>query len=362
MHKKKVMLGMSGGVDSSVAVKILLDQGFEVIGGTMQVIPEDAPNPVQENVCCSLDAVLDAKRVADRFNIPHYVLNYRQLFKIHVIDYFVQEYLQGRTPNPCIACNRELKFGELLNQANSLGLDYVATGHYAQIQYDEASGRYLLLKGKDSNKDQSYVLYNLNQIQLAHTLLPLGNMTKPEVRELARTLNLQTANKPESQEICFIPDNDYRRFIAENSDQKIQPGNFVDTKGNVIGKHKGIPYYTIGQRKGLNLAMGYPVYVVDIIPEKNLVIVGTKEELACKRFVTVDNNFIAIEALKEPMEVQVKIRYKSQEVPGIIKPLGDGKVEVELLAPQNAITPGQAAVFYLDNSVVGGGMIEARID
>ena len=261
MSKGKVMLGMSGGVDSSVAAAVLLEQGYEVIGVTMQIWPDIEEGRKQtEGGCCSLYAVDDARRVADRLGISYYVLNFRDVFQQKVIDYFTNEYLSGRTPNPCIACNRFVKFEALLAKAVSMGMDYIATGHYARITYDETGGRYLLKKSVTAEKDQTYVLYTMTQYQLGKTLFPIGEFNKDQVRALARELDLPVASKPDSQEICFVEDNDYGRFIAENTDAGIEPGSFVDMEGNMLGMHRGIIHYTVGQRKGLGLSFGKPMF------------------------------------------------------------------------------------------------------
>lgn len=364
MQNKKVLVAMSGGVDSSVAAALLLEEGYEVIGATMQIWPDDTPLPATETGCCSLSAVEDARRVAQKLDIPYYVLNFKSLFEEKVIDYFVDEYMGGRTPNPCIACNKFLKFDALLQKAHMLDLDFIATGHYANIAFDPSRNRYIMSKAKDINKDQTYVLYGLTQEQLSQTLLPLGPYTKPEIREMARKYGFRVADKPESQEICFIPDNNYRNFIKDKVGKKIKPGPFVDTEGNVIGQHKGIPFYTIGQRKGLGIALGYPVYVIEIKPETNTVVLGKLEELGGQALLAAEVNFILFEELKEPMEVTAKIRYNAEEVKAQIKPssLGKNYVEIIFKEPQNAITPGQAVVFYQGEMVVGGGTIIKRLD
>lgn len=359
MEKKTVLVAMSGGVDSSVTAALLKEQGYNLIGVTMQIWPEDQPDPEGSGGCCSLSAVDDARRVANTLGIPYYVMNFRDLFQDKVINYFIQEYLEGKTPNPCIACNQYVKFAALMDKAVALGADYVATGHYARVSFDNERQRYVLKKALDQNKDQTYVLYNFTQEQLARMLLPLGDYTKPEIREMARKMGLTVvAEKPESQEICFVSDNDYRRFLREKAGKEIKPGSFLDKQGNVIGKHQGIPFYTIGQRKGLGLALGKPAYVIDILPEKNAVVIGDQADLLNKKLTSSHNNFILIEDLNESTEVTAKIRYKAEEAPALITPLGDKKVMVEFREPEKAITPGQAVVYYQGEYVIGGGVIE----
>ncbi|SHH29909.1 tRNA (5-methylaminomethyl-2-thiouridylate)-methyltransferase [Caloranaerobacter azorensis DSM 13643] len=363
MEKKRVVIGMSGGVDSSVAAYLLKEMGYEVIGVTMQIWQEKDHNVIEkEGGCCSLSAVEDARRVANYLGIPYYVMNFKDVFKEKVINYFIDEYGKGRTPNPCIACNRFVKFEELLRRAKSLGADYVATGHYAKIVYDEEIGRYLLKRSEAVSKDQTYVLYNLTQDQLKHILMPLGNIgDKEKVREIARELGLIVAEKPESQEICFIEDNDYGKFIRENADYEIKPGYFVDTDGNILGKHKGITHYTIGQRKGLGLALGKPVYVVHIDPEKNIVVVGDAEKVFGTELIANDLNFIPFEKLTKPLKVKAKIRYTAKETDATVYPIEEDKVKVVFDAPVRAITPGQSIVFYDGDIVVGGGTILKKI-
>ena len=359
MRKKSVMIGMSGGVDSSVAAALLLEKGYDVIGVTMQIWPE-TPEEVKltEGGCCSLSAVDDARRVANTLGIPYYVLNFKEVFENKVINYFIDEYLKGRTPNPCIACNRHVKFEALLNKAVSMGIDYVATGHYAIIEYNEDRKRYLLRKSVTQAKDQTYALYNLTQEQLSKVLMPIGNFSKDDVRQKAKDLGLNVASKPDSQEICFVDDNNYGRFIEENTDKKIIPGNFVDTKGNVLGKHKGIIHYTVGQRKGLGIALGKPMYVVGLDVENNNVILGEDSEVFGRELIAYDLNFISIDNLEEPMRVKAKIRYSAKEADALIIPIEKDKVKVVFDTPQRAITPGQSVVFYENDIVVGGGIIQ----
>lgn len=362
MSKGKVMLGMSGGVDSSVAAAVLLEQGYEVIGVTMQIWPDDGEEKRQsEGGCCSLSAVDDARRVADRLGINYYVLNFRDVFQQKVIDYFTNEYLAGRTPNPCIACNRFVKFEALLSKAVSMGIDYIATGHYARITRDEVSGRYLLMKSVTAEKDQTYALYTMTQYQLQRTLFPIGGFKKDQVRSMAMEYKLPVASKPDSQEICFVEDNDYGRFISENTDADIKPGHFVDMEGNILGTHKGIIHYTVGQRKGLGVSFGKPMYVAAIRPEDNTVVLGDADEIFATGLTASDPNFISIEELKDEMRVSAKIRYSAKAAPAVIRPADHGRVEVVFDEPQRAITPGQSVVFYDGDIVVGGAVIDGSI-
>ncbi len=359
MTKSSVMLGMSGGVDSSVAAAVLLKQGYNVVGVTMQIWPDmDEDRKQVEGGCCSLSAVDDARRVADSIGIPYYVLNFKDVFQQKVIDYFNTEYLKGRTPNPCIACNRHVKFESMLQKAVSMGMDFIATGHYARTALDEETGRYLLKKSVTAAKDQTYALYTMTQEQLSRTLFPIGEFTKDKVREMARDLLLPVAHKPDSQEICFVEDNDYGRYISENTDADIQPGFFIDSSGNKLGMHKGIIHYTVGQRKGLGISFGKPMFVVAINPQDNTVVLGDENEVFSTELTASDLNFISIPELSGEMKVTAKIRYSAKEAPAVISPLKDGRVHVLFDEPQRAITPGQSVVFYDGDSVVGGGVID----
>ena len=359
MLKGSVMLGMSGGVDSSAAAALLLRQGYEVVGVTLQIWPDKAEERRKtEGGCCSLSAVDDARRVADRLGVPYYVLNFKDIFRREVIDYFNREYLGGRTPNPCIACNRHIKFEAMLNKAVSMGMDYIATGHYARTGFDGASGRYLLKKSVTAAKDQTYALYTMTQEQLSRTIFPIGDYTKDRVRELARESGLSVASKPDSQEICFVEDNNYGRYISENTNAGIKDGWFTDRKGNRLGRHRGIIHYTVGQRKGLGISFGKPVFVVEIRPEDNTVVLGDETEVFSSSLVASDLNFISIPALTDEMQVTAKIRYSAKEAEAVIRPLKDGRAGVWFAEPQRAITPGQSVVFYDGDVIVGGGVIE----
>ena len=349
---------MSGGVDSSVAAFLLKQQGYDVIGVTMQIWQDEDRETQEENGgCCGLSAVDDARRVARCLDIPYYVMNFKKEFKEHVMDYFAKEYLQGRTPNPCIACNRYVKWESLLRRSLDIGADYIATGHYARIERLQ-NGRYAVRNSVTAAKDQTYALYNLTQFQLAHTLMPVGEYRKEEIRKIAQENNLPVAHKPDSQEICFVPDNDYAGFSDECTGGKVPGcGNFVTKDGEILGQHKGITHYTVGQRKGLGLAMGYPIFVTEIRPESNEVVIGTSEEVFSDTLTCNQLNFMGMEDLKEPRDVIAKIRYSHKGSPCRIERVGEDKIYCKFREPVRAVTPGQAVVFYEGEYVLGGGTI-----
>ncbi len=348
---KKVAIGMSGGVDSSVAAAMLLEKGYEVIGITMLLCEEGA---------CLSSVEEDARKVCEKLGIEHHVVDFRGEFKEKVVDYFVDEYLAGRTPNPCIACNKHLKFDAMLEKAKELGADYIATGHYAKVLYNEDTGRYYLKQSEASGKDQTYVLYNLKQEQLKRLLMPLGDVeNKEEVRKYAEKIGLSTAGKPDSMEICFIPDNDYAGFIERNRNYKATEGDFVDKNGNVLGKHKGIIHYTVGQRKGLGVTFGKPMFVTKIDAENNRVVLGEKGEEFSEGLLCDNLNFITVEKITEPIKVWIKVRYSAKPALATLSMADENTAKVVFDQPQRAVTPGQAVVFYDDvNIVIGGGIIK----
>jgi tRNA-specific 2-thiouridylase len=383
--RQRVVCGMSGGVDSSATAALLIEQGFDVIGITLKLWPQDCVNRAEDK-CCGPQAVTDARSVCDKLDIPYYLIDESAEFQKHVIQYFADEYKAGRTPNPCVMCNQNLKFGRLIDRADQLGADYIATGHFARVERmgcsrreealsdkseirnpkseinlslltSSATGRYLLKRGRDLRKDQSYFLFSLRQDQLARTLFPLGEKTKSDTREVARHCQLKTADKEESMEICFVPDNNYGGFLqSANLVQKTR-GDIVDLHGHILGQHDGIAFYTIGQRKGLGITTAKPVYVIELDAEKNRVVVGDDSALDRDEFVADRCNWHPFDKLAEPIEVTAKIRYNHPGTPATVTPMEQGKVKVKLHTPQRAITPGQAAVFYQDDLVVGGGWI-----
>jgi len=367
--KGTVVAAMSGGVDSAVTAALLKQQGYEVIGITLQIWQEHSDQG-KHGGCCSLGAVEDARRAANCIGIPHYVLNFRDYFAQKVIDKFVDEYSRGRTPNPCVECNRSVKFDELLRQAKNLGADYLATGHYARIRFNESTGRHELWRARDHDKDQSYALYTLTQHQLSQTLMPLGELeNKNETRRIARELGIAVANKPDSQEICFVPREGYTRFLADKAPSALQAGKVVDTSGNERGTHDGIANYTIGQRKRLPASASGPLFVIALEPATNTVVVGSNEELFAAGFIANQLNGIAVpslEKLNDWLAVSARIRYNGAAYPARIRAEKElDQIECRFETPQRAVTPGQAAVFYdSDNEdlVVGGGTIEIAVN
>ena len=353
---------MSGGVDSSVAAGLLLRQGYNVLGITMQIWQESTTQTKGAG-CCSLGAVEDARRVAAKLDIPHYVLNFREFFAEKVIENFVDEYKRGRTPNPCVNCNRYVKFDALLSKARSLGADYLATGHYARVGYDEDRRRWQLRQAVDSDKDQTYALYHFTQDELAHTLMPLGLVdSKAEARAIAQELGLAVHNKPDSQEICFVQGGSYADFLAATAPETVSPGDIVDTSGKKRGTHDGIAFYTIGQRKRLNVGSPIPLYVIDIQADTNTVIVGDNENLLADTLIADDLNWVGWPGVTEPTPVMAKIRYNMQAAEATVEPTGvEGQIMLRFHEPQRAVTPGQSVVMYEGDSVVGGGTIQKRL-
>lgn len=356
---KKALIAMSGGVDSSVAALLMKERGYDCIGVTMKLYDNEDIGISREKTCCSLDDIEDARNVAFRIGIPYYVVNFKDDFKEKVVDRFVESYLQGRTPNPCIECNRHLKFEHLYRKAKELECDVIVTGHYARIEYD--GNQYQLKRAADPTKDQSYVLYSLTQEQLAHTRFPLGELTKERVREIAQEHDFINSDKRDSQDICFIPDGNYKRFMMENYNVNIGTGDFVDTNGKVVGTHQGYYGYTIGQRKGLGIAAEKPYYVVDIQPEQNRVVLGRNEDLFHSALEAEDFNWILDDAYNGTL-IQAKVRYRQQAQDAYVKKLGDGRVRIEFVEPQRAITRGQAVVLYQEDTVIGGGTISEVVD
>ena len=354
---KRVLVAMSGGVDSSMVAALLLEQGYDVVGVTMRLSEESRENASDEKAATS--SVDDARRVADMLGIPHYVVDFTAPFERTVIDYFLDEYQRGRTPNPCVVCNHYIKFGELLRKGEELNAQYIATGHYACVDHG-ADGIYRLRKGRDAAKDQSYVLYHLNQETLAHILLPLGRFSKDETRSMAEEYHLPVAHKAESQEICFVPHDDYKAYLRKRRPASVQRGEIVDQAGNVLGMHEGISFYTIGQRKGLGIAAPEPLYVIALDSAENRVIVGSSEAVYAQELIASDPRWTMWEELREERTVQAKIRYGKREAAATVVPEGV-YVRVRFAEPQRAVTPGQSVVFYENDILLGGGIIDRVI-
>ncbi|MCX7878383.1 MAG: tRNA 2-thiouridine(34) synthase MnmA [Ignavibacteria bacterium] len=359
---KNIVVAMSGGVDSSVAAYILHKEGYNVIGITMKNWGYDG-FPERDSGCCSLEMIYSARNVAVRLGFPHYTVDFTDKFNETVIEDFISEYLKGRTPNPCVLCNKVIKWGVLLEKARSLGANYLATGHYARVKYDESFNRYYVSCAYDKTKDQSYALWRLSQEALACTIFPLGDLNKKEVREIARTLKLKPADIPDSQEICFVPDDNYRELIQIRLPgfiQDIQGGDIV-YKGKKVGKHKGYINYTIGQRRGLGLSLGRPLYVTKIDPRENVIYVDDEEGLYVKSFICKEVNLMKIDKITK-INATVKIRYNDPGSEAFVEDIGDNKVKVTFIEPCKAVTPGQSAVFYKDDDVIGGGIIDEVLD
>ena len=354
-RKQRVLVGMSGGVDSSAAAALLLEQGFDVVGVTLKLWPQDCVNRAEDK-CCGPQAVMDARSVSASLGIPYYLIDESAEFQKRVIGYFAEEYRAGRTPNPCVMCNQHLKFGTLLDRARQLGCDLVATGHFARVERTP-EGRTLLLRGRDPRKDQSYFLFSLRQQQLARVLFPLGEKTKSDTREVARECGLRTADKEESMEICFVPDNDYGRFLEQSRLVERHPGEIVDTGGRVLGKPAATEFYTIGQRKGLGISSAQPLYVLELDPATNRVVVGDESQLNRSTFTVDHCNSIPWDSPPTSSECSAKIRYNHPGAAGTVEPGPNGTARVRLHAPARAVTPGQACVFYDGDRVLGGGWI-----
>ncbi len=354
--KTRVVVGLSGGVDSSATAALLLEQGYDVVGITLKLWPHDCL-ALAENKCCGPQAVADARAICHKLGIPFYPIDESAEFQTKVVQYFAEEYKAGRTPNPCVVCNQTLKFGRLIERADQFGAQFVATGHFARLEKSPDGARTLLKRGRDLRKDQSYFLFTLQQQQLGRAMFPLGEKTKTEARALARDRSLRTADKEESMEICFVPDDDYAKFLQQAKLVQKHRGEIVNLEGRVLGAHDGIEFYTIGQRRGLGISSPQPLYVLELDAASNRVIVGDDSSLVRDEFVAERCNWIAFDAPPRSFDATVKIRYNHPGAPATITPLGDGRANVRMHVPQRAITPGQAAVFYQDDLVLGGGWI-----
>ena len=357
-----MVVAMSGGVDSSVAAALLVEAGYNVIGVTMKTYAFEDAGAGKETSCCGLDAVNDARMVAVELGIPHYTLDLTKQFRHHVIDNFVDEYMRGRTPNPCVICNREIKWGALIEKTEALGARFLATGHYARVRLDGMRNRYVISRAKYADKDQSYALWGLTQHSLGKTMFPLGDLTKPEVRKIAGQLGLKTATKEESYEICFVADDNYERFLKEQVPQLQDSlaGGDVLLGGEVVGKHRGFPFYTIGQRKGIG-SFGEPVYVTGIESETNTIRIGRDSDLMHRRLVAKNLNFVSVESIREPLRVTARVRYKDTAASATVFPEGDNSIRVVFDEPKRAITPGQSVVLYDGEDLVAGGVIDQVI-
>lgn len=355
----RVVVAMSGGVDSSVAAALLVEQGYDVVGMMMRLWSEETMAGGSHNRCCTPDQMSDARRIADKLGIPFYVLDTKETFRKTIVQFFIEQHRNGVTPNPCLECNRQIRFDFLLNNALALEAQYLATGHYARVAQD-ANGRFLLKKGMDDHKDQSYVLSVLGQSQLQHALFPVGEYAKPDVRQIAARFGLPTASKKDSQDLCFLGDGDYRRFLSDHAPEVMVAGPIMNQSGQVLGEHHGLANYTIGQRKGLGVQAAEPLYVIGMNPQQNALMVGTAEELGTSTLTAARVNWVSDIVPTEPFRAEVKIRYKAKPVDALIEPLGESRFRATFSEPMRDITPGQGAVLYHDDVCLGGGIIERQ--